>query len=90
LNVLRCAPELDPTRSILAIGSVNIRNLITHSLLQDKMLTIPTDIEKLLVDIGAVRLGDQRLQKKKNLAEESTSKIRQGKTTGDDEDSDWD
>jgi hypothetical protein len=54
------------------------------------MLTIPTDVEKLLVDVGAVKLGDQRLQKKKDPADEPTSKIRQGKTTGDDEDSDWD
>jgi hypothetical protein len=48
------------------------------------------DVEKLLVDIGAVKLGDQRLQKKKDPADAPTSKIRQGKTTGDDEDSDWD
>jgi hypothetical protein len=54
------------------------------------MLTTPTDVEKLLVDIGAVRLGDQRLTKKKDPADEPTGKIRQGKTTGDDEDSDWD
>jgi hypothetical protein len=40
--------------------------------------------------LGAVKLNDQRLQKKNDPAEESTSKIRQGKTTGDDDDSDWD
>ncbi|KAF2820124.1 thioredoxin-like protein [Ophiobolus disseminans] len=48
------------------------------------------DLEKLLVDSGAVRLGDQRLQKKTHEADAITSKIRQGKTTGDDGDSDWD
>ena len=53
------------------------------------MLTT-ADLEKLLVDLGAVKLGDQRLQKKPQEADASTSKIRQGKTTGDDEDSDWD
>jgi hypothetical protein len=42
------------------------------------------------VDLGAVKLGDQRLQKKKEAVDAPTSKIRQGKTTGDDEDSDWD
>lgn len=54
-----------------------------------RMLT-PLDVEKLLLDIGAVKLGDQRLQKKEQGADENTSKIRQGKATGDDEDSDWD
>jgi hypothetical protein len=54
------------------------------------MLTSPIDVEKLLVDVGAIKLGDQRLQKRKDPADELTSKIRQGKTTGDDEDSDWD
>lgn len=53
-------------------------------------LLTPPDLEKLLVDVGAVKLGDQRLQKKEELAEENNSKIRQSKTTGDDEDSDWD
>ncbi|KAH7067073.1 thioredoxin-like protein [Paraphoma chrysanthemicola] len=48
------------------------------------------DLEKLLVDIGAVKLGDQRLHKKQEDADASTSKIRQGKPTADDEDSDWD
>lgn len=53
------------------------------------MLT-PPDVEKLLVDVGAVKLGDQRLEKKEEFAGANTSKIRQGKATGDDEDSDWD
>jgi hypothetical protein len=50
----------------------------------------PADVERLLVDVGAVGLGDQRLHKKSEPADEGASKIRQGKTTGDEEDSDWD
>lgn len=42
------------------------------------------------MDLGAVQLNDQRLQKKKDVEDEPRGKIRQGKTTGDDEDSDWD
>ena len=49
------------------------------------------DIERILVDVGAVKLGDTRLQKKKGDDEDvNTSKIRQGTTAGDDDDSDWD
>jgi hypothetical protein len=49
------------------------------------------DIERILVDVGAVKLGDTRLQKKKDEDEDvNTSKIRQGTTAGDDDDSDWD
>jgi hypothetical protein len=40
--------------------------------------------------VGAVRLGDSRLQKKKDDADANQSKIRQGTTAGDDDDSDWD
>lgn len=42
------------------------------------------------MELGAVKLNDQRLQKRKDDTDASTSKIRQGKTTGDEEDSDWD
>jgi hypothetical protein len=49
------------------------------------------DIEKLLVDVGAVKLGDSRLQRKKEGEDEASNKIRQGKTAAaDDDDSDWD
>lgn len=47
-------------------------------------------LEKLLVDVGAVRQGDPRLQRKQQDEEVSTSTIRQGKTTADNDDSDWD
>jgi hypothetical protein len=48
------------------------------------------DLERLLVDVGAVTLGDSRLKKKAEEGEETRSGIRQGTTVGDDEDSDWD
>lgn len=48
------------------------------------------DLEKVLVDVGAVKLGDSRLQRKKEEGEESSNKIRQGKTMAEDDDSDWD
>ncbi|KAL5114934.1 Proteolipid protein 2 [Pleosporales sp. CAS-2024a] len=48
------------------------------------------DVERLLVDLGAVQSGDQRLQKRQDADQDTTSKIKQGKTIGDDEDSDWD
>jgi hypothetical protein len=51
-----------------------------------------TDAEKLLVDVGAVRANDSRLQRNKPQdANASSSKIRQGRLGGtDDDDSDWD
>jgi hypothetical protein len=65
--------------------------VVTHSYFENGMLTLlSADLEKLLVDLGAVRLGDQRLQKKTDDADARPSTIRQGKPTGDDEDSDWD
>ena len=43
------------------------------------------------MDVGAVKLGDSRLQRKKDDEEETSNKIRQGKTaTAEDDDSDWD
>lgn len=51
-----------------------------------------TDVEQLLVDIGAVRIGDTRLQRNKSDEEatSSTSKIRQSNPVADPDDSDWD
>lgn len=48
------------------------------------------DVEKLLVDVGAVKLGDSRLKTRTEEAGEKSGGIRQGKTMRDDEDSDWD
>jgi hypothetical protein len=50
-----------------------------------------TDLEKLLIDLGAVQRNDQRLQKTRAEDEDAPkSTIRQGKPTVDDDDSDWD
>lgn len=48
--------------------------------------------EKLLVDLGAVKIADSRLSKRPGQEEdgEKTTGIRQGKTMQDDGDSDWD
>lgn|SRR5690242_12393206 len=50
------------------------------------------DWEKLLVDLGAVKIADSRLSKRPGQEEEGekTTGIRQGKTMQDDGDSDWD
>ena len=45
-----------------------------------------------MVDIGAVRIGDTRLQRNRSDegADVSASKIRQSKPVADSDDSDWD
>ncbi|KAF1964658.1 thioredoxin-like protein [Bimuria novae-zelandiae CBS 107.79] len=50
------------------------------------------DVEQLLVDIGAVRIGDTRLRRNQTDqdADASASKIRSSKPTADPDDSDWD
>lgn len=48
-----------------------------------------SDVEKLLIDLGALKHGDPRLRRKDEEAEESSKKIRQTRVD-DDEDSDWD
>jgi hypothetical protein len=62
----------------------------TQLTVRDHVLISRADLERLLIDLGAIKLNDQRLQKKNDPADEPTSKIRQGKTSGDDDDSDWD
>ncbi|KAK7731308.1 Proteolipid protein 2 [Botryosphaeria dothidea] len=47
------------------------------------------DVEKLLIDIGALKHGDPRLKQKEEEPDESSKKIRQTRVD-DDEDSDWD
>ncbi|KAF2176165.1 thioredoxin-like protein [Zopfia rhizophila CBS 207.26] len=52
--------------------------------------TTAEDLEKVLIDVGAVRHGDPRLRRERTEdAEASSSRIRRG-DAGDDEDSDWD
>ena len=54
-------------------------------------LLTAADLEKVMVAVGAVRLNDQRLQHtKEHDAGASSTKIRQGTTGGDEDDSDWD
>lgn len=52
--------------------------------------TTAADVEKLLVDVGAVKQGDSRLKRKTEDAPTQPGKIRQGTTAADDDDSDWD
>jgi hypothetical protein len=66
----------------------------THSRYVRPLLTLRfvTDVEQLLVDIGAVRIGDTRLRRNKanTDADQSTSKIRRDESAVDPDDSDWD
>lgn len=77
-----------PTVLIYKDGDIK-RQIVTLAQLNGPRTSVQ-DMEKLLVDVGAVKLGDSRLQKKKDESDLNTSKIRQGKTTVDDDDSDWD
>jgi hypothetical protein len=74
---------------VVLFGLYLSRDVRVH-LYVDHIADLVTDVEKLLVDVGAVKLGDQRLQRKRDDDEPSTSGIRQGAPTGDDDDSDWD
>jgi len=78
-----------PTVLIYKDGDIK-RQIVTLMQLSGPRTSVQ-DIERILVDVGAVKLGDTRLQKKKEDDEDvNTSKIRQGTTAGDDDDSDWD
>ncbi|KAI8937617.1 hypothetical protein NX059_005327 [Plenodomus lindquistii] len=77
-----------PTVLVYKDGDIK-RQLVTLRDLNGPRTNVQ-DVEKLLVDVGAVKLGDSRLRKKAEETDERPSGIRQGKTTGDDEDSDWD
>ena len=79
-----------PTVLVYRDGDIR-RQIVTLRELNGPRTSVQ-DLERLLVDVGAVKLGDSRLQRKKEEEEGgSTSKIRQGTTGGnDDDDSDWD
>ncbi|KAL6712522.1 Proteolipid protein 2 [Coniothyrium glycines] len=77
-----------PTVLIYKDGDIK-RQIVTLAQLNGPRTSVQ-DLEKLLVDVGAVKIGDSRLQKKKDISDANPSKIRQGKTTADDDDSDWD
>ncbi|KAF2021798.1 thioredoxin-like protein [Aaosphaeria arxii CBS 175.79] len=82
-----------PTVLVYKDGDIK-KQLVTLRELQG-VRTKAADVEKILVDVGAVRIGDSRLQRHDNDkdGEQSSKKIRQGNTAGrggDDDDSDWD
>ncbi|EMD90155.1 hypothetical protein COCC4DRAFT_19165 [Bipolaris maydis ATCC 48331] len=77
-----------PTVLIYKDGDIK-RQIVTLMQLAGPRTSVQ-DLEKVLVDVGAVKLGDSRLQQKKEEGEESSNKIRQGKTVAEDDDSDWD
>lgn len=77
-----------PTVLVYRDGDIR-RQIVTLRELNGPRTSVQ-DVEKLLVDVGAVKLGDSRLQRKRENPEASTNKIRQGTTGGDDDDSDWD
>jgi hypothetical protein len=77
-----------PTVLVYKDGDIK-KQIVTLMTLQGPRTNIQ-DMEKLLVDVGAVPIGDQRLKKKNADEDERPSGIRQGTTMGDDDDSDWD
>jgi hypothetical protein len=67
-----------------------VRQIVTLKELKGVQTKVQ-DWEKVLVDLGAVKMGDSRLSKRPGEEEEEkTTGIRQGKTMQEDEDSDWD
>ncbi|KAJ4413353.1 hypothetical protein N0V91_000328 [Didymella pomorum] len=67
-----------------------VRQIVTLKELKGVQTKVQ-DWEKVLVDLGAVKMGDSRLSKRPGVEEEEkTTGIRQGKTMQEDEDSDWD
>jgi len=80
-----------PTVLIYKDGEIK-RQLVTLRELRGKETKVE-DVEKVLVDVGAVKIGDPRLQKKQEEDTETKSSIRSGKklaSVEDDDDSDWD
>lgn len=78
-----------PTVLIYKDGDIK-RQIVTLMQLAGPRTTVQ-DLEKVLVDVGAVKIGDSRLQRKKDDEDdESSSKIRKGTATVEDDDSDWD
>ncbi len=81
-----------PTVLVYRDGEIR-RQIVTLRELNGPRTTVG-DWEKVLVDTGAVKVGDGRLSKRPGKEEEGEKRtgIRQGKTVerGDDEDSDWD
>jgi hypothetical protein len=91
----------DIRRQIVTLGELggvrtNSKGTSAHSCVTSasfarSFVLTSTDLEKLLIDLGAVQRNDQRLQKTRAEDEDAPkSTIRQGKPTVNDDDSDWD
>lgn len=74
---------------LAAIHRPIISESISYSSMPYTLLTL-LDLEKILTDVGAVRPTDQRLRRRNENGETRSSTIRQSKTVGEDDDSDWD
>ncbi|KAF2131897.1 phosducin family protein [Dothidotthia symphoricarpi CBS 119687] len=78
------------TPTILVYSKGDIKKQIVTLRELGGVRTKVEDLERLLVDVGALKGGDQRLKKEEKDEGASGKKIRQGTTMGDDDDSDWD
>jgi len=79
-----------PTVLIYKDGEIK-KQLVTLRELRGKETKVE-DVEKVFVDVGAVKIGDPRLQKKQDEDIETRSSIRSGKklaSVEDEDDSDW-
>lgn len=77
-----------PTVLIYKDGDIR-KQLVTLGELKG-VRTTAEDVERLLMDAGALQLNDPRLRRKDEDEEGGKSKIRQSKAAVDDDDSDWD
>lgn len=77
-----------PTVLIYKDGDIR-KQLVTLRELKG-VRTTAEDVERLLVDVGALELGDPRLRRKDEDEEGGQRTIRQSKIAADDDDSDWD
>lgn len=82
------------TPTILVYSKGDIKKQIVTLRELGGVRTKATDVERLLVEVGAVKGDDPRLKRGEGesvpASTEEKKKIRQGKTMGDEDDSDWD
>ncbi|EOD53086.1 hypothetical protein GTA08_BOTSDO02255 [Neofusicoccum parvum] len=76
-----------PTVLVYKDGDIK-RQIVTLKELNGPRTSVE-DVEKLLIDLGALKHGDPRLRRKEEEPDESSKKIRQSRVD-DDDDSDWD
>jgi hypothetical protein len=77
-------------RHLLVVHGPVVTDCTPYSAMIVSTLLTLLDIEKILTEVGAVRPTDQRLRRKNENEEARSSTIRQSKTVGEDDDSDWD